>query len=119
MDPTLHEWSPDIPKEIPKLEMGRIDKVENFSSEPEVYFQPEKTLFVLEVSALPDSDVKDYFKNLENDSWETSVVKLMDGNLRYRAEKGDYIVEIEENPMGPDTAYYYVNLSEDATKRLK
>ena len=118
----LNKWPAQLPAEIPELTNVKIDLFNDNTWEGPVLFQPEKLQYILTLSEISNSDIMEYMNMLESDNWTVKPAATQKGQtLLYRAEKGDYIITIDEGVYGPnsDTAYFTVYLSEEASEALK
>lgn len=112
-------WPAEIPAEIPPLNFGELNKWENLSGGPIVSYQPEKLLFVLELSKTSERDIQQYFTGLKKAGWKISSARSpMTDYLSWRAEKGDYVVVADENTKGGDSMYFNIMLSVEETNKL-
>jgi len=120
----LNKWPAKLPVEIPQLTNVKIDYFLDNTWEGPVLGQPEKILYTLTLSEISNADIKEYMNMLEENKWKLStptIDTVHNNSTSYRAEKGDYVIFIEDNIQGPETnsAYYYVLLSEEASNSLK
>lgn len=110
-DSDPHQWPTSMPTDIPLLTDADIVYTEDLSMKQKPSYQENKILFILELSDITDQEIETYMAALAAKEWTTtnfsSSIK-MPSLKTYRASNNKYIIDIETNIRGENSAYFTV-----------
>jgi hypothetical protein len=110
-DSDPHQWPTSMPADIPLFADAHIVDTEDLSMKQKPSYQEHKILFILELSDITDQEIETYMAALAAKEWTTtnfsSSIK-MPSLKTYRASNNKYIIDIENNIRGKNSAYFTV-----------